>query len=179
MGGRGGGGEGRGGRGVDPLVLVVSVASLTVEDVVKNIGEERANLRRDEGRVLCVALLCPRTPGNPLRLRRGVAVCQSGGAWQGRGRCMGERRGVWQGRRAYLVSHGHRSHRGRCASHHGRNCGRCGGVRARHRGRCAGHHGRNRGRCGGVRARKVPHAACRLAVCPSPSKPGGSKLGGE
>lgn len=73
----------RGGRGVDPLVLFVSVAKLTVEDVVKNIGEERANLRREKRRVLCVALLCPRTPGNPLRLRRGVAVCQSGGAWQG------------------------------------------------------------------------------------------------
>ena len=83
MGGRGGGGEGRGGRGADPLVLVVSVANLMVEDVVKNIGEERANVRRAEGRVLCEALLCPRTPANPLRLRRGMAVCQSGGAWQG------------------------------------------------------------------------------------------------
>jgi hypothetical protein len=48
---------------VDPCCLVVSVAKLTVEDVVKNIGEERANLRRAERRVLCVALLCPRTPG--------------------------------------------------------------------------------------------------------------------
>ena len=61
--GQGGGRQDGGGGGVDPCCLVVSVAKLTVEDVVKNIGEERASLRRAERRVLCVALLCPRTPG--------------------------------------------------------------------------------------------------------------------